>query len=162
RRQRSNNAGRLVRAFAEQARALPWPHFAPRALGAIRADALVSSKRDTAQGYNEAFTLHKEAYERYESYREIHGDRPGRERYQLPLKEVLLQLALAETGTACRTAERVIGRWSEELEAQTPLWNSGDEDLWVQLMFKDLLAGVTIGGRALAEAAEIERTYGFS
>src|SRR5262249_12090228 len=107
-------------------------------------------------------TLHKEAYERYESYREIHGDRPGRERYQLALKEVLLQLALAETGTACRTAERVIGRWSEELEAQTPLWNSGDEDLGVQWMFKDLLAGVNIGGRELAEAAEIERTYGFS
>jgi hypothetical protein len=158
----SEAAARLVRKFADQARALPWPHFAPRALGAIRADALVSSKRDTAQGYNEAFTLHREAYERYEAYREIHGGRPDRERYRLGLREVLLQLALAETGTACRVAERVIGRWSEELEAENPLWSAEEETFWVQVMFKDLVAGVAIGGRALGEAAEIERSHGFS
>jgi hypothetical protein len=162
RRESSEAAARLVRRFADQARALPWPHFAPRALGAIRADALVSSKRDTAQGYNEASTLHREALERYMSYREIHGDRPDRERYRLGLQEVLLQLALAETGTACRVAERVIGRWSEELESENPLWNTEDESFWVQVMFKDLVAGVAIGGRALHEAAEIERKHGFS
>jgi hypothetical protein len=162
RRERSEAVARLVRRFADQARILPWPHFAPRALGAIRADALASSKRDTAQGYSEAATLHREAYERYQSYREIHGDRPDRERYQLGLQEVLLQLALAETGTACRTAERVIGRWSERLEAENPLWRAQDENFWVQVMFKDLVAGVAIGGLALREAAEIERKHGFS
>jgi hypothetical protein len=161
-RRRSEAAACLVRRFADHARLLPWPHFAPRALGAIRADALVSSKRDTAQGYNEASALHREAYERYESYREIHGDRPDRERYRLGLQEVLLQLALAETGTACRVAERVIGRWSEELEAENPLWRAEDEAFWVQVMFKDLVAGVAIGGRALHEAYDIERTQGFS
>jgi hypothetical protein len=162
RREGSEAAARLVRRFADQARALPWPHFAPRALGAIRADALASSKRDTAQGYREAFILHREAFDRYISYQEIHGDRPDRERYRLGLQEVLLQLALAETGTACRTAERVIGRWSEELEAENPLWSEGDEALWVQLMFKDLVAGVAIGGRALQGATEIELKHGFS
>jgi hypothetical protein len=162
RRERSEAAACLVRRLAEQARDLPWAHFAPRALGAIRADALASSKRDTAQGYREAFALHSEALERYTSYREIHGDRPDRERYRLGLQEVLLQLALAETGTACRVAERVIGRWSEELKAENPLWSEGDETFWVQVMFKDLVAGVAIGGRALHEAAEIERKHGFS
>jgi hypothetical protein len=161
-RERSEAAAGLVRRFDDLARALPWPHFAPRALGAIRADALASSKRDTAQGYLEASTLHGEAYERYESYWEIQSNQPGRERYRLGLQEVLLQLALAETGTACRTAERVIGRWSEELEAENPLWGEGDETFWVQLMFKDLVAGVAIGGRALQEAADIERKHGFS
>ena len=161
-RERSKLAAGLVRRLADQARALPWPHFAPRALGAIRADALTSSKRDTAQGYSEAFTLHREAHERYESYRELHGDRPDRERYRLGLQEVLLQLALAETGTACRTAERVIVSWSEELEAENPLWGADDETFWVQVMFKDLVAGVTIGGRALHEAAQIEQDHGFS
>jgi hypothetical protein len=161
-RERGEDAARLVRRFAEQARTLPWPHFAPRALGAIRADALASSKRDTAQGYSEASTLHREAYERYESYREIHGDRPDRERYRLCLQEMLLQLALAETGTACRVAERVIGSWSEELKAENPQWSAEDEAFWVQVMFKDLVAGVAIGGRALHEAAEIEEKHGFS
>jgi hypothetical protein len=161
-RESSETAARLVRRFADRARALPWPHFAPRALGAIRGDALTSSKRDSAQGYAEAFTLHREAYERYESYWELHGDRPDRERYRLGLQEVLLQLALGETGTACRTAERVIGRWSEELQAKNPLWRAEDETFWVQVMFKDLVAGVAIGGRALREAAEIERKHGFS
>jgi hypothetical protein len=161
-REGSEIAARLVRRFADQARALPWPHFAPRALGAIRADALTSSKRDTAQGYAEASTLHRDAYDRYESFWEIHGDGPDRERYRLGLQEVLLQLALGETGTACRTAERVIGRWSEELEAENPLWGAEDETFWVQVMFKDLVAGVAIGGRALHEAAEIERKHGFS
>jgi hypothetical protein len=75
---------------------------------------------------------------------------------------VLLQLALGETGTACRTAERVIGRWSEELGAKDPLWGAEDETFWVQVMFKDLVAGVAIGGRALHEAGEIEQKHGFS
>jgi hypothetical protein len=40
----NDTAARLTRRLAEVARILPWPHFAPRALGAIRADALVASK----------------------------------------------------------------------------------------------------------------------
>jgi hypothetical protein len=162
RRARSDAAGRLVRRFAEAAKALPCPEFAPRALGAIRADAIVASKRDTRQGYNEAFHLHQEARRRHDSYAVIHGDDPTRELYQIGLKEMLLQLALAETGTACRMAERVIGRWSEELDAANPLWTRDDEALWVQLMYEELTSAVSIGGRALNVAAEIKQRYKFT
>ena len=38
----------------------------------------------------------------------------------LALDEVLMPLALAETGTACRTAERVIGRWDQDFRQDDP------------------------------------------
>jgi hypothetical protein len=157
-----DTAARLVGRLADTARALPWPHFAPRALGAIRDAALLASKRDTSQGYNEAFHLHDEARDRHGKYVANHGEAPGRERELLGLKEIFLQLVLAETGTACRTAERVISRWSEELDADEPQWERDDEDYWVQLMFRRLSVGVRIGTQALDAAHEIEQEYGFT
>lgn len=157
----SERAARIIRRLAEAARGLPWPHFAPRALGAIRADALVASKRDTQQGFMEAFDLHEQARNRHADFVLAHGSKPGRELYRLGLQEILLQLVLAETGTACRTAERVIGRWAEGLTGDEPQWDADDEDHWVQLMFRQLLIGVQIGVRALEVAAEIEAAYGF-
>jgi hypothetical protein len=160
----NDTAARLIRRLAEVARILPWPHFAPRALGAIRADALVASKRDTPQGYNEAFLLHKEARERHDDYVANHGSAPNRDLELLGLKEIFLQLVLAETGTACRTAERIIGRWLDELDKDEPerQWDADDEDHWVQMMFQQLSLAVAIGEQALDKAAEIERDYGFT
>ncbi|MEJ3744396.1 hypothetical protein WEI85_14010 [Actinomycetes bacterium KLBMP 9797] len=159
-----NTAARFVRRLAEVARLLPWPHFAPRALGAIRADALLASKRDTPQGYNEAFLLHREARERHDDYVANHGSAAGRELELLGLKEIYLQLVLAETGTACRTAERVVGRWVDEIarDAADRQWDEDDEDHWVQIMFQQLSLGVTIGEQALDTAAEIEREHEFA
>ncbi|MFC4092858.1 hypothetical protein [Micromonospora sp. GCM10011541] len=158
----NDRAARLVRRLADVARILPWPHFAARALGAIRADALVASKRDTPQGYNEAFLLHKEARERRDRYVENHGRAPDRELESLGLAEVFLQLVLAETGTACRTAERVIGRWWDELdkEEHERQWTVDDEEHWVEMLYQQLSLGVVIGEEALDKAAEIERAHG--
>ncbi|MEV4498582.1 hypothetical protein AB0J84_23155 [Micromonospora arborensis] len=155
-------AARLIRQLAVIAESLPWPHFAPRALGAFRADALVQSKRDTPQGYNEAFLLHKQVRERHEHYVDSHGQAPGRERELAGLKEVFLQLVLAETGTACRAAERVIGRWVNEIDKDEHerQWGADDEEHWVELLYQQLALGVVIGEEALDRAAEIERAYG--
>ena len=158
----NDRAAQLVRRLADLARVLPWPHFSPRALGAIRADALIASKRDTAQGYNEAFLLHKEARERRGHYVESHGQAPDRDLELLGLEEIFLQLVLAETGTACRTAERVIGLWWDELakEKHERQWPVDDEEHWVELLFRQLSLGVVIGEEALDKAAEIERLHG--
>ncbi|MCG5472060.1 hypothetical protein LADH09A_006095 [Micromonospora sp. LAH09] len=155
-------AAGLVERLAEVARILPWPHFAPRALGAIRAEALVASKRDTPQGYNEAFLLHKEVRDRYGHYVESHGRAPGRELELLGLEEIFLQLVLAETGTACRTAERFIGRWLDELDKteRERQWAVDDEEHWVEILYHQLSIGVIIGEQALDKATEIERAYG--
>jgi hypothetical protein len=64
------------------------------------------------------------------------------------LDEVFLQLALAETGTACRTAERVIGRWAEGITAGD--WTLQHETHWTQRLFRQLAEGVEVGERALA------------
>jgi hypothetical protein len=159
----SEAAAALVKSFATSARALPWPAFAARALGALRADALVASKKDTRAGYAEAFALHEQARRRHDSFRELHGDDPSRARHIIGLKEMLLQLALSETGTACRTAEQVIARWPKGLDGEMHTWGSNeDEAFWIQLMFDNLLEGVEIGTRALTEAASIESGPGFA
>ena len=61
----------------------------------------------------------RRAARRYELYRESHSAGIAQERFLRSLDEVLLQLALAETGTACRAAERVIGLWAEGVEDET-------------------------------------------
>ncbi len=182
----------LITRIGVAARRLPWPEFAPRALGAIRVQALIESKRDTEAGYDAAWELHDEAREKYHSFRDSHagsaaarggqaalkagqtqGDRgetdaaprlghPGRDRYVLDLDEVLLQLALAENGTACRTAERVIGMWVEELDRDVPAWSEEDSPRWTQRMFRDLSEGSATGELALAKAAEIQERAGFT
>jgi hypothetical protein len=160
RRARSEAAAALIDRAADAARALPWPEFAPRALGAIRAQALAASKRDTESGYDDAWILHQEAAEKHASYLDSHGSDPSRERYVRDLGEILLQLALAETGTACRTAERVLSRWAEEKEAGT--WGEQDSARWTQRMFRQLADGVETGMRALDVAAGIARRWGFT
>ena len=152
----------LIVRLADAARRLPWPEFAPRALGAIRAQALVQSKRDVESGYDEAWILHEEARKKCSEYADSHGDSPERERFLLDFDEVLLQLALAETGTACRTAERVIGRWAEELEKPDPAWTELDSPRWTQRMFRELADGVAKGERALAVADKIGKGPGFA
>jgi hypothetical protein len=154
-----------VRRLADAARRLPWPEFAPRALGAIRAQALAESKRDTQGGYDAAWIAHQEARRRHQSYLDSHGSAPARERFALDLDEVLLQLALAETGTACRTAERVISRWAEELavpdtEKDAAAVNAASEARWVQRMFRELSDGIQTGELAIATVTRIRDEHG--
>jgi hypothetical protein len=161
----SRAAFATVARIADATRTLPWPEFAPRALGAIRAQALTESKRDTTDGYDAAWVAHREARRRYGSFKEsLTGtDFPDLLR---ALDETFIQLALAETGTACRTAERVIGRWAEGLA--TGEWKDPDNEYstdkmdsvrWSQRMFRELVDGVTYGEEALAVIAAIERQH---
>ncbi|MGH3695037.1 MAG: hypothetical protein ACRDRX_13800 [Pseudonocardiaceae bacterium] len=146
----------LIVRLADATRRLPWPELAPRALGAIRAQALASSKRDTERGYDDAWVLHRECRAKYLSYKEsLTGADP---RYLLALDETLIQLTLAETGTACRTAENVIGRWSEGIGNQ--LWRAQDEAPWIQRMFRELCDGAAGGEEMLDLVARIERKNG--
>lgn len=154
--EKSEAAIRLIVRLADATRRLPWPELAPRALGAIRAQALASSKRDTERGYDDAWVLHQESRAKYLSYKEsLIGADP---RYLLALDETLIQLTLAETGTACRTAENVIGRWSEGIDTQ--LWKVQDEAPWIQRMFRELCDGAAGGEEMLGLVARIERENG--
>jgi hypothetical protein len=159
--QAARSATEMIARAADAARSLPWPEFAPRALGAIRAQALAASKRDTERGYDDAWILHQEARTKHASFTDSHAIGASRGRYVLDLDEVLLQLALAETGTACRTAERVIGRWAEELEDENGAWTAGDSARWTQRMFRELSDAVAIGERAIEVAARIEAAAAF-
>ena len=151
-----------IRAIVDAARAIPWPEFAPRALGALRAAALAASKTDTVVGYDAAWLLHEEGRQRYDLYLQSHGTAEDRERFVRDLDEVFLQLALAETGTACRTAERVISRWAEEFrdDANTA-GTARDAVHWMERMFRELTAGVAVGQRAISTARMISEKYGF-
>jgi hypothetical protein len=148
-----------INRLADAARAVVWPEFAARSLGAVRALALAQSKRDTEAGYELAWSVHQEAADLHEVYSDSHGDSPDRERYLLDLDEVLLQLALAETGTACRTAERVIGRWVPQF-SDGDVDDLADEERWVQRMYQELTEGVEIGLQALRTARQIRERYG--
>ena len=151
----------LIERLADAGRALPWPEHAPRALGATRAQALVESKRDTVDGYDAAWTLHEEARTKHQEYLDAHGDSPGAARFVLDLEEVLLQLALAETGTACRTAEQTIGRWIENWEHADPGAEGKAAGDWVRRLFRQLSEGADVGERALGIADRIFRQHGF-
>ncbi|MGI5244367.1 caspase family protein [Dactylosporangium sp. CA-139066] len=151
----------LIERLADAARALPWPEYAPRGLGTIRAQALVESKRDTVSGYDVAWTLHEEAREKHRSYLDSHGDSAAAKRFVLDLDEMLLQLALAETGTACRTAEQVIGRWLDDWEGADPDAERRAADTWVRRMFRQLSDGAAVGEEALAIGDRIDREHGF-
>lgn len=157
----SETALDCINRLADVARGLPWPEFAPRALGAIRSQALAESKRDTEAGYDAAWLLHEEGRTRYSEFRDSHGDDPRRADYVLALDEVMLQLALAETGTACRTAEQVIGRWEDFAHTEDADNSRVDEGRWIQRMFRQLTDGVEVGELALETAARIRDEYGF-
>jgi hypothetical protein len=142
--------------IAAAARRLVWPEFAPRALGAIRAHALAESKRDTDASYDNAYLIHREAEERLRAYRDALGVDPAAGPLLLQLDEVLIQLALAETGTACRFGEQGIGRWTEA----NPGGTLRDEQRWVQKMYRNLVRGVDAGMLALATVQRINDEYG--
>lgn len=144
------------------ARRLPWPHYAVRALGTIRCSALVASKQDTEAGYNAAWILHEEARKKHQSFADTHGP-DGDERYLRDLDEMLLQLALAETGTACRTAEQAVGRWIEGKEqSANPPWTEADGPRWTNQMFRRLADAADLGERALRAANTIETRWKFT
>jgi hypothetical protein len=153
-RERDVHAADQIARLADAARALPMPELAPRALGAIRAQALVASKRDTVKGYDEAWILHQEARQRLESFRTVSRTSNS----DLALSELLVQLVLAETGTACRVAERVIIQWADGLVAGE--WTAGDETRWTQRMFAELSNGSEIGQAALDAVDRVEREHG--
>lgn len=161
-RRRSEAELTRVDQLANSARRLPWPEFAPRMLGAFRALALGESKRDTESGYDAAWVLHEEARDKYEAFRDSHGESESRAKFVLALDEVFLQLALAETGTACRTAERVIARWSEQFDdPKNPSQSHADQQRWIQRIFRELTAGVTVGERAIDTGERIKLDTGF-
>jgi hypothetical protein len=151
----SFHAAQQIDVLAQIARDLPWPEFAPRALGAIRAQALAQSKRDTEPGYDQAWAYHEEANKLHGHYRET---QTGEERYEIALDETMIQLALAQTGTSCRTAEQMIGRWSEGRSAGD--WTDQEQPRITQGLFDRLWRGVAYGEQALAAAADIDRRYG--
>jgi hypothetical protein len=150
----------LIERLADVGRRLPWPEFAPRALGAIRAQALVESKRDTAEGFDRAWLLHQEARKRYVEFRECHRAAGTGSPEVLGLDETFIQLALAETGTACRTSERVISRWTEELARDRPMWTDADGTRWTQRIARQLVEAIGQGEAALAVAARVEGDHG--
>ncbi|MEV4517430.1 hypothetical protein AB0K00_51805 [Dactylosporangium sp. NPDC049525] len=152
----SQAAFELATRLAEAARVMPWPEHAPRALGALRAQALAESKRDTEDGYDRAWEVHEEVRLNHGILREVVTTPEA----QLALDEILLQLALAETGTACRTAERVISRWGEGVESGE--FRPTDDVRWSQRMFRELSDGMRYGGEALAAAARISDRHGFA
>lgn len=137
-------------------RRMPWPEFAPRGLGVIRSEALLESKKDTDEGYRTAWTLHRDAMRRYETYSVSVRSAP--KRYELALLEIMVQLGLAETGTACREAERIIGRWAEEVS--DGVFDPAKEDLIVERLFRALEAGVQIGNRALRTVDYVASEFG--
>jgi hypothetical protein len=142
---------------ADVARMLPWPQFAPRALGAIRAQALAASKRDTEVGFDQAGTLHRDGRDRHRRLSQLAlGTDPALE-LQLGLDEAFLQLELGETGTACRKAELVLGRWTR---GGVPGSSSRSAGFWARKLFNDLRSGTEVGESALARVADIERTKG--
>jgi hypothetical protein len=153
----SVTAAEQIDKLADIARDLPWPEYAPRALGALRSQALAHSKRDTEAGFRRAWMLHEEANELWANYRENHK---GDSRYEKALDEVMIQLWLAQTGTSCRTIEQTVGRWAESVRDKE--FEPSDEDRLMQQMFDRLWNGVSFGEEALRVAAEIEATYGLA
>lgn len=142
--------------IANATRQLIWPEFAPRSLGAIRAHALAESKHDTEASYDSAYEVHREADERYQAYRDTLGRGPSGTSTALQLDEMLVQLAVAETGTACRFPEQGIGRWGQANQDTT----FRDEQRWVQKMYRNLVDGVRVGTVALTTVERINQEHG--
>lgn len=154
RRRLSDESVRLVARLADAARALPWPQHAPRALGAVRAQALAAAKRDTEVGYDQAFILLEEARAKLEAFRASVGNLPSA---VLPVDEMQVQLSLAEIGIACRTAEAGLGHWAEhhpedatEVAAQ-----------WALRMYRNLSHALETGMAIRDQLARIQHEYGF-
>ncbi|MFI2714565.1 hypothetical protein ACH495_31035 [Micromonospora sp. NPDC018662] len=147
------NHERVLR-IANAARDLPWPEFSPRALGALRSLALAESKADTEESYVRAQAVHGEARERHGSHLTYHRENPEVSR---AYDEMLVQLALAETGTACRIAERVIDRWAEEFAVADAGADRQRREERIQIIFSDLAEGAARGEQALAAVERVAK-----
>lgn len=150
--------------IANAALDLPWPEYAPRSLGALRSLALAESKEDTQASYDRAQAFHQKARNRHASCLSYHRDPKNVPSpfagFELHYDEMLLQLVLAETGTACRIAERVVDRWAEEFAAEGDDADRQRREERVQMIFSDLAEGATRGEEALT-AAERVAEHGF-
>lgn len=149
-----------IKRLVDLARSLPAPHLAPRALGAIRSAALMKSKLDTESAYDEAWALHREVRLYLEMFEEALSGRSPHDPLRLQLLEVKQQSLLAETGTACRSAEHVICRWEEG--AESGKWGLTDEYRWMQRLFLDLANGLESGKEARALTSSIHADVGLS
>lgn len=150
--QQSAECDALVDRVANSARFLAWREFCPRALGAIRAQALASSKRDTDEGFGRAWMLHREADELFDKYTSaVAGDL----RLLRDFEETLVMLRLAQTGTACRTAEFTIIR-----TFASDVTSSNVEKARLNAMFRDLEGGAEHGDNAIDVVRNIDRKYG--
>jgi hypothetical protein len=145
------------------ARNLPWPEYAIRALGAFRAQALAESKQDTQASYVRAQTVHLEARNRHASFLSYHRkfDPDEKDAHLRSLDEVFVQLVLAETGTACRTAERIIDRWAEEFQPVDDAEDRRLREQYIQLIFDQMSHGADIGEQALEAAERVAKYHGF-
>lgn len=152
----SEESAKKIAELADNARELPWPQFSPRALGAIRCEALVESKLDTPLGYDLAWNSHREAIDKYDGFSQVlQGEN---KKFIVALDETFIQLGVAEVGTACRQAERVISRWAEGLSEK--LWEAKDQATLIQMLFKNLLEGATNGERTLTVVNQVESDHG--
>lgn len=142
----------FVDRIAHAARGLGWREYCPRALGAIRAQALVASKRDTDSGFRRAWYLHEDADMLFDEYKQ---SATGDAKLLLQLREAFVMLQLAQAGTACRTAERTI--------AQTEpgrITSRAREKARLNQLFTDLERGVTAGDNAIGEVRSIDTEHG--
>ena len=142
---------------ANSARFLAWREFSPRSLGAIRAQALASSKRDTDAGYARAWLFHREADFLHDLYRsQVSGDQTsGDQELEWGYLETLVQLRLAETGTACRTAEHaIIQQFDRGARSTVP------EKARINKLFRDLEAGAQYGKEAIDAVRKLHERPG--
>jgi hypothetical protein len=152
---------KLIARVANAARNMPWPEYAIRSLGAFRSLALAESKEDTEEGYVRAQMAHLEARGRHATALTYHRDADAKGEHHRALDEMLVQLALAETGTACRTAERMVGLWDVQTKgkSETETQQLGEER--TQDLFDQLSGGIDIGELALEAADRVNRHHGF-
>lgn len=148
---RSAESTALVDRVANSARYLAWRDFCPRALGAIRAQALAASKRDTVAGFRRAWLLHKEADKRFDEYKAAAGVDPE---LLLHFDETLVMLRLAQTGTACRTAELTINRTVAGSSRSTT------EKARLNKLFRDLDQGANYGDQTIEAVRGVHRKHG--
>lgn len=151
-----------IKKLVDLASRLPWQMFTPRVLGALRTAALGHSKRDTQEGYRDAWIHHDLAAKKLETFRDELGSGYLSEETKLQLKthldEVETQTLLSEVGTHCRRAEFYICRWMERVADGTV---DADEQVEVLMSIEQQLRlGVQSGERSLGLIDTIEEGPG--
>ncbi|GAA4758649.1 hypothetical protein [Gordonia alkaliphila] len=141
-----------IKELAHLAQTLPWPEFSLRALGAVRCLALAHSKKDTVDGYVDAWLIH-EALDKLVTRRtdEINSGVWSDSPHQPDLKGDAYELAeqhhLAQAGTACREPELDLCRWVEWVESG--LRDDDDQDETIIRLSLRLQLGIMSGERAM-------------